>query len=90
MTFSHGSNDVQKTIVIITLSLLTYGIIQEKTFEIPVWLICTCAFMLSLGTMTGDWKIIKTMSSKVIKMKPIHDFSVEFASASIILFSSHL
>lgn len=89
LAFSHGSNDAQKTMGIITLSLMTAGIIQDKTFHIPVWVICACAITLSLGTMTGGWKIIRTMSSKVIKMKPIHGFSVELASASIITAASH-
>lgn len=89
LAFSHGSNDAQKTMGIITLSLMTFGIIQNKTFEIPLWVICACATTLSLGTMTGGWKIIRTMSSKVIKMKPIHGFSVEIASASIITTASH-
>lgn len=89
LAFSHGSNDAQKTMGIITLSLMTYGIIQSTTFEIPIWVICACATTLSLGTMTGGWKIIRTMSSKVIKMKPIHGFSVETASASIILTASY-
>ncbi|MCQ2789315.1 MAG: inorganic phosphate transporter [bacterium] len=89
LAFSHGSNDAQKTMGIITLSLLTFGVIKETTFQIPTWVICTCALMLSMGTMTGGWKIIRTMSSKVIKMKPIHGFSVEMASASIILTASH-
>ncbi len=89
LAFSHGSNDAQKTMGIITLSLMTFGIIQNKTFAIPIWVICACAATLSLGTMTGGWKIIRTMSSKVIKMKPIHGFSVELASASIIMTASH-
>jgi PiT family inorganic phosphate transporter len=89
LAFSHGSNDAQKTMGIITLSLMTFGVIQDKSFHIPVWVICACAMTLSLGTMTGGWKIIRTMSSKVIKMKPIHGFSVETASASIILTASH-
>jgi len=89
LAFSHGSNDAQKTMGIITLSLMTAGLIQNKTFEIPIWVICACAATLSLGTMTGGWKIIRTMSSKVIKMKPIHGFSVELASASIITTASH-
>lgn len=89
LAFSHGSNDAQKTMGIITLALMTAGVIQNKTFAIPVWVICACAMTLSLGTMTGGWKIIRTMSSKVIKMKPIHGFSVETASASIILTASH-
>lgn len=89
LAFSHGSNDAQKTMGIITLSLLTFGVLKEETFHIPVWVICACAMTLSLGTMTGGWKIIRTMSSKVIKMKPIHGFSVETASAGIILTASH-
>lgn len=89
LAFSHGSNDAQKTMGIITLSLMTYGVISNETFKIPTWVICACAVALASGTMTGGWKIIRTMSSKVIKMKPIHGFSVEVASASIILTASH-
>lgn len=89
LAFSHGSNDAQKTMGIITLSLMTYGFISNKSFEIPIWVICACAGTLALGTMTGGWRIIKTMSSKVIKMKPIHGFSVEMASAGIIITASH-
>lgn len=89
LAFSHGSNDAQKTMGIITLSLMTFGVISNKTFEIPLWVICACAATLAMGTMTGGWKIIRTMSSKVIKMKPIHGFSVEMASASIITTASH-
>ncbi|MEI8377459.1 MAG: inorganic phosphate transporter [bacterium] len=89
LAFSHGSNDAQKTMGIITLSLITFGVLDGKNFEIPLWVICICALTLSLGTMTGGWKIIKTLSSKVIQMKPPHGFAVEMASASIILSASH-
>lgn len=89
LAFSHGSNDAQKTMGIITLSLITFGFLDGQNFEIPLWVICTCAFTMSLGTMTGGWKIIKTLSSKVFQMKPLHGFSVEVASASIILGASH-
>ena len=67
---------------------MTAHVISGTTFEIPLWVICSCAATLALGTMTGGWRIIRTMSSKVVKMKPIHGFSVEFASASIILTAS--
>lgn len=87
LAFSHGSNDAQKTMGIITLLLFTSGYL--KSFEIPLWVICACAATLALGTMTGGMRIIRTMSSKVIKMKPIHGFSVEIASASIITTASH-
>lgn len=89
LAFSHGSNDAQKTMGIITLSLITFGVLDGKNFDIPLWVICACAFTMSMGTMTGGWKIIKTLSSKVVKMKPPHGFSVEMASASIILTASH-
>lgn len=89
LAFSHGSNDAQKTMGIITLSLITFGVLDGKNFEIPLWVICICALTLSLGTMTGGWKIIKTLSSKVVQMKPPHGFSVEMASAGIILTASH-
>jgi len=88
LAFSHGSNDAQKTMGIITLSLTTYGLLSNKSFEIPLWVICACAMTLALGMMTGGMRIIKTMSSKVIKMKPIHGFSVEMAAASIITTAS--
>lgn len=87
LAFSHGSNDAQKTMGIITLLLFTSGLI--KSFEVPLWVICACAATLALGTMTGGMRIVRTMSSKVIKMKPIHGFSVEMASASIITTASH-
>lgn len=90
LAFSHGSNDAQKTMGIITLSLMTYGLIKENAdFHIPIWVILTCALVMSMGTMSGGWKIIKTMSSKVVKMKPIHGFSAEMAASSIILTASH-
>lgn len=89
LAFSHGSNDAQKTMGIITLSLMTFGFLDNKEFVVPIWVICICAFTMALGTMTGGWKIIKTLSSKVVKMKPPHGFSVEMASASIILTASH-
>lgn len=88
LAFSHGSNDAQKTMGIITLSLTTYGLLSNKSFEIPLWVICACAMTLALGMMTGGMRIIKTMSSKVIKMKPIHGFAVEMAAASIITTAS--
>lgn len=90
LAFSHGSNDAQKTMGIITLSLMTFGFLKpDAGFHIPVWVICVCAATMALGTMTGGWKIIKTLSHKVVKMKPIHGFSAEVASASIILTASH-
>ncbi len=92
MALSHGSNDAQKTMGIITLSLLAAGVLKTPAdghFEIPIYVILVCAFMMALGTMQGGWKIIRTMGSKIIKLKPIHGFAAETSAASIILTASH-
>ncbi len=87
MAFSHGSNDAQKTMGIITLSLVAYGAL--KSFEVPVWVIVICAFTMSMGIASGGWKIIRTIGTKVIKLKPIHGFAAETSAAAIILTASH-
>ncbi len=92
MALSHGSNDAQKTMGIITLALLAGGVLKAKTggdFEIPVYVILSCATVMSLGVMSGGWKIIKTMGSKIIKLKPINGFAAESSAATIILLASH-
>lgn len=92
MALSHGSNDAQKTMGIITLALLAGGVLKIPTggqFEIPIYVILTCAFMMALGTMSGGWKIIRTMGSKIIKLKPIHGFAAETSAATLILTASH-
>lgn len=88
IALSHGLNDAQKTMGIITLSLLSFGII--KSFEVPLWVILICAITMSLGVMSGGWKIIRTMGSKVIKLKPIHGFAAETSGASIIIAASYM
>jgi PiT family inorganic phosphate transporter len=87
MAFSHGSNDAQKTMGIITLALFTAGVIP--TFEVPVWVIIVSASAISLGTAAGGWRIIKTMGTKVVRLDPIHGFAAETTAASVILTASH-
>lgn len=91
MALSHGSNDAQKTMGIITLSLLAGGVLKHNGsgFEIPIYVILVCAITMALGTMSGGWKIIKTMGHKIIKLKPIHGFAAETSAAGIILTASH-
>ncbi len=92
MALSHGSNDAQKTMGIITLSLLAGGLLKPAAsghFEIPLYVIVICAFTMAMGTMSGGWKIIRTMGSKIIKLKPIHGFAAETSAATIILTASH-
>ncbi len=87
MALSHGTNDAQKTMGIITLSLVSYGAIDS--FEVPKWVIALCAVTMGLGTMAGGWKIIRTMGSKMIKLKPVHGFAAETSAAAVILGASH-
>jgi PiT family inorganic phosphate transporter len=87
MAFSHGSNDAQKTMGIITLALFTSGFLKDV--NVPIWVIFVCALVMTIGTMGGGWKIIQTMGSKVIKLKPIHGFAAETSAAAVILTASH-
>ncbi len=92
MALSHGSNDAQKTMGIITLALLAGGVLHKSPsgdFEIPVYVIIVCALTMAAGTMNGGWKIIKTMGHKIIKLKPVHGFAAETSAAGLILTASH-
>jgi PiT family inorganic phosphate transporter len=88
MAFSHGSNDAQKTMGIMTLALVVAGVIDS--FEVPLWVILTAATAISLGTAAGGWRIIKTMGTKVVKLDPVHGFAAETTAATVIFGASHL
>jgi len=88
MAFSHGSNDAQKTMGVMTLALVSAGIIPE--FKVPLWVIILAAGAISLGTAAGGWRIIRTMGSKVVKLDPVHGFAAETTAASIIFGASTL
>jgi PiT family inorganic phosphate transporter len=88
MAFSHGSNDAQKTMGIMTLALVTAGVIE--TFEVPLWVMLTAATAISLGTAAGGWRIIKTMGTKVVKLDPVHGFAAETTAATVIFGASSL
>lgn len=88
MAFGHGSNDAQKVMGIITMALLSKGMIS--TMEVPVWVIFTAAFAMGLGTFMGGWKVIKTIGVKMLKLEPIHGFAAEASATGIILAASHV
>ena len=87
MAFGHGSNDAQKAMGIITMALVSGGVI--KSMDVPTWVILICALAMGFGTLFGGWKIIKTLGVKMLKLEPIHGFAAETSSAALIIASSH-
>ncbi|NLK51862.1 MAG: inorganic phosphate transporter [Syntrophomonadaceae bacterium] len=88
MSFSHGSNDAQKSMGIITMALVSGGVLTE--FHVPLWVILSCATAMALGTAAGGWRIIKTMGGKIFKLEPINGFAADLNSSLVILTASHL
>lgn len=82
MAFSHGSNDGQKFMGVFTLALFIAGIVP--TFAIPLWVIFACASVLAVGTMTGGWRIIRTMGMQLTKLETHQGFAAEVAAATTI------
>ena len=82
MAFSHGSNDAQKTMGIITLALYSAGVID--TVEVPWEVIVISATAISLGTAAGGWRIMATMGHRVVELEPIHGFAAETTAATVI------
>jgi inorganic phosphate transporter, PiT family len=86
LALSHGTNDAQKTMGIITLALVTGGYL--KVFEVPIWVIIICAAMIAFGTAVGGWKLIRTLGGKFYRIRPIDGFASQLASAIVILSAS--
>jgi len=87
MAFSHGSNDAQKTMGIITLALFSAGLLP--TVDVPPWVIVVSATAISLGTAVGGWRIMHTMGHRVVKLEPVHGFAAETTAATIIYGAAH-
>jgi PiT family inorganic phosphate transporter len=87
MAFSHGSNDAQKAMGIITLALVSDGVLSSM--KVPFWVILTCASAMGLGTAMGGWRVIKTLGVNMLKLEPIHGFAAETTAAATILVSTH-
>lgn len=87
MALNHGHNDAQKSMGIIALALvLAY---PGEHFEVPLWVIITCALAMGAGTMSGGWRIIRTLGNKMIKLQPVHGFAAETTASAIIYTASH-
>ncbi|NJD58681.1 MAG: inorganic phosphate transporter, partial [Anaerolineae bacterium] len=86
LALSHGTNDAQKTMGIITLALVTGGYLS--TFEVPKWVILACATMIAAGTALGGWRLIKTLGAKFFRIRPVDGFSSQLASSVVSLSAS--
>ncbi len=87
LSYSHGTNDAQKTMGIITGVLFTAGMIKE--FVVPMWVILAAHAAIGLGTLSGGWRIVHTMGSRITKLKPRGGFCAETAAATSILMATH-
>lgn len=103
MSFSHGTNDAQKTMGIIALTLFTatntpgvfdglphwLGFLRAPEFEVYLWIKIVCALTMAAGTASGGWRIIATMGRKMVRLQPIHGFAAQSTAAAIIQIASH-
>lgn len=93
VSFSHGTNDAQKTMGVITLALISghaFGNLTASHFYVPIWVIYASASAMSLGTYAGGWRIIKTMGTRLYKIEPAQGFTAQTVAAIVIQGASHL
>jgi PiT family inorganic phosphate transporter len=103
MSFSHGTNDAQKTMGIIALTLFTattkgdefanlpawLNFLHTPKFDIPVWVKVVCAVTMAAGTAAGGWRIIRTMGHHMVRLQPVHGFAAQTTAAAIIEGATH-
>jgi PiT family inorganic phosphate transporter len=83
LALSHASNDVQKSIGLIALSFVLFG--YSTGFHVPIWVIASCGAATAFGTVTGGWRIIRTMGSRIYRLRSVHAFCAQTSSAIVIL-----
>jgi PiT family inorganic phosphate transporter len=88
MAFSHGSNDAQKTMGVITLALFAGGAIPN--LEVPFWVKLSSAIVIGLGTYSGGRRIIRTLGMRLVKLSPAHGFAAETAASGVLLTTAYL
>jgi inorganic phosphate transporter, PiT family len=89
VSLAHGTNDAQKTMGIIALALISTGHLSAAPFSVPLWVKFVCAAAISLGTVTGGWRIINTMGNRITSIESPQGFAAEAASGTVILASSY-
>ena len=89
VAFTHGTNDAQKTMGVMTLALIATGHVSSENFEVPFWVILSAASAMALGTYTGGWRIMKTLGQRVVHLEPHQGFAAETATAAILWTTAH-
>jgi len=89
VALAHGTNDAQKTMGVITLTLITAGLLAPGSAP-PFWVVASAGLAIALGTAMGGWRIIRTLGKRVSDIQPVQGFTAETTSAAVILTSSHL
>jgi PiT family inorganic phosphate transporter len=88
-SLGHGGNDAQKTMGIIAAALVASSINANASNEIPLWVVLSCHAAIGLGTLTGGWRIVHTMGSRITKLKPVGGFAAETAGATALFMSTY-
>jgi inorganic phosphate transporter, PiT family len=87
MAVSHGGNDAQKSMGVITMALMATGVLSA--FHVPLWVKLSCAGAMAMGTAFGGWRIIKTIGRNVGELKPVHGFAAQISAATVIEVATH-
>jgi PiT family inorganic phosphate transporter len=90
MAYSHGSNDAQKTMGVLTMAVASYYGWTGEEWQVPLWIILAAATAMGLGTALGGWRIVRTMGLRVVELRPIDGFAAETAAATVIEVASRL
>ena len=88
-SLGHGGNDAQKTMGIIAVLLYANGILGSE-FYVPLWVVLACHAAMGLGTLTGGWRIVRTMGLRITKLKPVGGFCAETGGAFTLFLATHL
>jgi PiT family inorganic phosphate transporter len=88
MAYTHGANDAQKTMGVITLALVANG--NLSTPDVPLWVVLTAGTAIALGTYVGGWRIMRTIGNRVFKLEPPHGFVAQTTSSGILFATAHL
>src|SRR2546421_8256667 len=86
VSFSHGTNDAQKTMGVITLALVAGGFQHE--FVVPIWVMVISGLAIALGTYSGGWRIIRTVGQRIYRLQPVSGFAPQISTATVLLGAS--